>query len=150
MPRSQLLCAPTPAKISTHVRKIDCKKVMKEKAMHSHGLHRGSNGVCERGGTSPRGARNCTAEGKMEGVRRANPPPKREQYNLQSMHLCVVGQDSTYGVDRASDVLSPRASLTQTQPPRTNPQKSKIFLLLRQNIFFRLYELVSEQKSFLL
>jgi hypothetical protein len=72
-----------------------------------------------------------------------SPPPKREQYNLQSMHLCVVGQDSTYGVDRASDVLSPRASLTQTRPPRTNPQKSKIFffLLLRQNTFFRFMNL---------
>jgi hypothetical protein len=29
--RSQLLCTPTPAKISTHVRKLDCKMVMKEK-----------------------------------------------------------------------------------------------------------------------
>jgi hypothetical protein len=37
-------------------------------AMHSHGLHKGSSGV-RLWGTSPRGARNCTAEGKMEGVR---------------------------------------------------------------------------------
>lgn len=66
------------------------------------------------------------------------------------MRCCVVGQDFTYGVDRASDVLSPRAFLTQNSATQNQSPEIQNILTSSTKYIFWLYELVPEQKSFLL
>lgn len=117
-----------------------------------HGLHKGKV-ACDCGARC-RGAINPALRRKrMEGVRcallqSANNIIYKACGGLRDVHK-VVGrtlllQKSNRAMYRSALHCEP-ASL-KARPPRTNPQKSKIFLCLRQNTFF---SGVSEQKSVL-
>jgi hypothetical protein len=116
---------PTPVEISTHVRKYS--------AIKSNNGGQYTATVCTRDcslwlwGKKPRGARNCVAKGTVEGVR--CPPPKREQYNLQSMrwHRRTCGCRTRFYCGRRarerciSTVCFSHSQLSHSEPIPGNP-----------------------------